>query len=199
MTSGQAVAFLQRSGELLHFVFGGDFPPDPLRVHQAAARAIVVYLVGLIIVRIGKSRLIGRITALDVILGFVLGSLLSRGITGHASLSGTSASCAALVAAHWLLTLMACHWHAFGTLVKGNAYLIVQDGQPLCKNMSRSHISDHDLEEELRLHGIDELADVRRAYKERNGEVSVLKRKPSGQILDIAVREGVQTVRLELG
>jgi uncharacterized membrane protein YcaP (DUF421 family) len=188
-------------GNWLTYIFGGDFPPDPLLLHQAAARGVLIYLIGLVIVRIGKSRLIGRITALDVILGFILGSLLSRGMTGHASISGTSAACAAIVAAHWLLTLLACHWHGFGTLLKGNAYVIVEDGKALRKNMSRSHISEHDLEEELRLGGLsgmDALDQVQCAYKERNGQLSILKKRKPPRVLEVAVQGGVQTIRLEV-
>ena len=85
---------LHQIGVALQFVFGGDYPPpgDGLKFHQAAARAVVVYLAGLAIIRLGKSRSIGRITPLDALLGFVLGSLLGRGITGHASISGTMAA-----------------------------------------------------------------------------------------------------------
>src|SRR3982751_5582614 len=111
--------------DALTFLFGGDFPPsDPpqhLAIHQAMARGVFIYLVVLAIIRLGKSRSIGRISPLDVLLDFILGSLVSRGITGHASLSGTAASSAALVAVHWLLTLLACRWHWFGNLVKGTA------------------------------------------------------------------------------
>jgi uncharacterized membrane protein YcaP (DUF421 family) len=164
-------------GVWLHNLLGGDIPEDPLQVHQVMARAVVVYVVGLAIVRIGKGRSIGRMTPLDVILGFVLGSLLSRGITGHASLSGTAASSAALMAMHWLLTWLACRWHWFGDLVKGRSHLIVKDGQPILDALGRHHISIHDLEEELRLKGIDDIRHVREAYKERNGEVSVLTRQ----------------------
>jgi uncharacterized membrane protein YcaP (DUF421 family) len=199
MNSAGAAALLQQIGEYLNIVFGGDIPADPLRLHQVAARAILVFLVGLAIVRIGKSRLISRATSLDVILGFTLGSILSRGITGNASLSATVVAAAALVAAHWLLTWLACRSHTLGKLVKGNAKLLAKDGKPLRENMNHAHISDRDLEEGLHLSGIDELADVRLAYKERNGEVSVIKRKPSCRILDIDVREGVQTVRVEMG
>jgi uncharacterized membrane protein YcaP (DUF421 family) len=167
----------QKLGEALYFVFGGDFPADPLQLHQAAARAAVVYVVGLAIVRIGKGRSIGRMTPVDVILGFVLGSLLSRGITGHASLSGTAASSAALVAMHWLFTRLSCEWHWFGNLIKGRAHLIVKDGEPLLDAMRQHHISVHDLEEELRIKGVSDLSQVREAYKERNGEVSFLTRK----------------------
>ena len=94
-------------GELL----GGDYPADPLKLHQIAARATIIFLLGLAIVRLGKSRLIARVTALDIILGFILGSLLSRGITGHASISGTLVASATIVFIHWLLTFIACRRH----------------------------------------------------------------------------------------
>jgi uncharacterized membrane protein YcaP (DUF421 family) len=185
-------------GSLFHDTFGGDFPDEPLKIHQVMARAVVVYLAGIAIIRLGKSRSIGRITPLDVILGFVLGSLLSRGITGHASLSGTAASSAALVATHWLLTRLACNWHWLGDLVKGRAHIIVEDGKPIFDSMRRHHISIHDLEEALRIKGIDDIQRVRVAYKERNGEVSFLMRKEPLRILDVAVESGVQTLRIKL-
>jgi uncharacterized membrane protein YcaP (DUF421 family) len=185
----------------LRFLFGGDFPPpDPhhLQVHQAVLRAVFIYLVVLSIVRIGKSRSIGRITALDVLLGFILGSLASRGITGHASLSGTVASSAALVATHWLLTLYACKSHWFGDVVKGRCDVIVENGQPKRDRMLHHHISEHDLAEFLRNKGIDDVRDVRLAYKERNGEMSVLPKREPPRVLEVAVQNGVQTVRIQL-
>jgi uncharacterized membrane protein YcaP (DUF421 family) len=182
----------------LEWLFGGDYPVAPLQVRHIVMRAVLVYLAGIAIVRIGKSRLIGRISALDVLIGFVLGSLMGRGITGSASLSGTGASCATIVAMHWLLTLMACRWHWFGDLVKGRSHLIVQDGQPLPGALRRHHLSPHDLEEEFRLRGVADIRQVREAFKERNGEVSVLTYRVPPQILEIAVAEGVQTVRIKL-
>jgi uncharacterized membrane protein YcaP (DUF421 family) len=164
-------------GNFVETIFGGDYPKDDIALHQIAARAIVVYLVGVAIVRIGKSRSIARTTTLDVILAFILGSLLSRGITGHASLSGTSIACAALVACHWALTAAAYRSHAFGTLLKGHERQVVKDGQMLENAMRTSHISDHDLYEQMRLAGIGDLSEVAEAYKERNGEISFIQRK----------------------
>src|SRR5262245_43342780 len=113
-----SVTIVQGLGEFLRDVFGGDYPVEPLALHQIAARAAIVYLAGLIVVRIGKSRLISRATSVDVILGFILGSLLSRGITGHASISGSLMASAVIVAVHWGLTAIACRSHRFGTLLK---------------------------------------------------------------------------------
>jgi uncharacterized membrane protein YcaP (DUF421 family) len=183
----------------LHFIFGGDYPDDPLKLHQAMARAVVVYLAGLVVIRLGKSRSIGKMTPPDVLLGFVLGSLLGRGITGHASISGTVASSATMVAAHWVLTLLACRSHWFGDLVKGRADVIVRDGQPIVSNLLHHHISIHDLQEYARSKGLEDLSQVRLAFKERNGEVSVLAKKGQPQVVEVSVEAGVQTVRIELG
>lgn len=189
---------VMQMGIWLHWIFGGDFPDYPIKVHQVMARAVVVYLAGLAIIRLGKSRSIGRMTPLDVLLGFVLGSLLSRGITGHASISGTVTSSAALVATHWVLTWLACRSHWFGDLVKGHAHVIVEDGQPIRENMLHHHISVHDLEEYARNKGIDDVSQVRLAFKERNGEVSVLAKKGEPRVVEVAVEAGVQTVRISL-
>lgn len=194
-----SVTLVQSIGNLLHEVFGGDYPVDPLAWHQIAARAAIIYLGGLIVVRIGKSRLISRTTSLDVILGFILGSLLSRGITGHASISGTILASSVIVAVHWVLTAIACRSHGFGTLFKGNSERVVEDGRILLAPMRHSHISDHDLIEQMRLRGYDDLGQVRAAYKERNGEISVLEKKPEPRVLDVAVQNGVQTVRIAFG
>ena len=184
-------------GRGLHFLFGGDFPDEPLKLHQAMARGVFIYLVVLAIIRLGKSRSIGRISPLDVLLGFILGSLVSRGITGHASLSGTAGASAALVATHWVLTRLACQWHWFGDLVKGHADKIVEDGRPLLENMLHHHISTHDLDEFIRNKGVDDVSKVRLAFKERNGEVSILPKKEP-IVLEVAVESGVQTVRIRL-
>lgn len=191
-------AFLQQAAAVLEQIFGGDMPREDLTLLQVAARAFVVYFAGLVIVRLGKGRMIGRTTSLDIVLVVVLGSLLSRGITGHASLSATGIATAVLVAAHWILASIACHWHGFGNLIKGHCRLLVEDGVMHRRAMLRSEISEHDLLEELRAHGIEDVAEVKRAYKERSGQISVIKRPRPPDIVDIEVRDGVQIVRIKL-
>jgi uncharacterized membrane protein YcaP (DUF421 family) len=184
--------------QAMEWIFGGDFPNDPLRLHQIAMRGATVYLLGLLVVRVGKSRLISRASALDVILGFMLGSLLSRGITGNASISGTFVASAVLVAMHSLFTAIGFHWHALGSMIKGHVRPVIDDGRPLEANLRRSHISEEDLLGELRLQGVESCAQVERAFKERNGEVSVIKKRGSMRVVDVAVAAGVQTVRVEV-
>ena len=55
-----------------------------MTVAQMALRAAVVYVVTVAFVRLAKKRFMGRATAFDVILGILLGSIVSRAVTGNA-------------------------------------------------------------------------------------------------------------------
>jgi uncharacterized membrane protein YcaP (DUF421 family) len=199
LASSGLAEWTQNIGLGLEWLFGGDTPEQPLHLHQVAARACTIYFVGLILVRIGKSRMIGRTTALDIILGFILGSILARGITGNASISGTTVAAAVLIASHWFFTSLACRSHRFGNLIKGLDYCpLIINGELQRHTMRRSNLSEHDVMEELRLHGVAKIDEVAAAYKERNGQVSVILRKMMPQIVDVAVHDGVQNVRIEL-
>jgi uncharacterized membrane protein YcaP (DUF421 family) len=160
----------------LELIFGGDAPAADINFVQVAMRALIIYVAGVVIVRLGKSRLISRATPLDVILAFILGSLLSRGITGHAPLSHTIVASAALVLIHYVFTALACRNRRFESMIKGHQYPLVVDGDIHRENMRHSHVSDDDLREAARMNGVADLTDVAQAYKERSGEVSIIKR-----------------------
>ena len=83
-------------------------------------------------------------------------------------------------------------------LIKGNARVLVSEGRIDWENMRRSHISEHDLREELRLNAnVDDPAEVKLAVKERSGEIGVvLKPKGKIEVCDVSVEQGVQTVRI---
>jgi uncharacterized membrane protein YcaP (DUF421 family) len=185
--------------DALVWLFGNDAPRGPLEWRQIVARAAAVYVAGLVIIRVGKSRLLSRATPLDVILAFILGSVLSRGINGSAALSGTIVAATTLVFMHWIFTALACRSHRLGNLIKGQPRLVISNGQLQWDNMRRSHITEHDLREELRLNAnIEDFNDVKAAYKERSGEVGVVRRQSEPKIVEIAVEAGVQTVRVIL-
>jgi uncharacterized membrane protein YcaP (DUF421 family) len=172
---------------------------DSLALWQMCLRAAVVYVLAILIVRIGDKRFIGKHTALDVILGIMLGSVLSRAITGNSPFIPTVAAALALVLLHSLMALLAFYWGHFGTWVKGRNRLLVKDGKILWKAMRASQISEGDLMAALRSAGsATEIAHVRSATLERNGQISVLPMEHAPRIVEIAVKEGVQTVRVRL-
>lgn len=161
----------------MEWIFGGDEVGSNLAPHQILFRAFAIYCVGVALVRVGKSRLVGRVSALDILVGFILGSLLGRGITGSASLSETAIASTALVASHWLFTRLSYHSRLFGAITKGCSVPLIERGELLVDNMRRSHISQNDLLEVARLRGLAGLGAVETAYEERNGDISVIAKR----------------------
>src|SRR6202011_5065960 len=93
--------------------------PKDLTFTQIALRGVIVFIVTLIMVRLGHKRSLARKTAFDVVLLVILASVLSRAINGSAAFFSTLGGGFVLVFLHRLLALLAYHSHAFGILIQG--------------------------------------------------------------------------------
>ncbi|HEX8257339.1 MAG TPA: YetF domain-containing protein [Allosphingosinicella sp.] len=184
--------------EIFETALGLDRQSMDLTIGQMALRAAVTYAVTLAIVRLGKKRFMGSNSAFDVIVGIILGSTVSRGLTGNAPLGPTLAAAAAIVAMHWLVSGLALHWRGFSRLAKGDARLLVRAGTPDEAALRKVHMTQGDLDEELRGHGHADASRVAEARIERSGRVSIIEAAGEDRILEVAVADGVQTIRIQL-
>jgi uncharacterized membrane protein YcaP (DUF421 family) len=166
---------------------------------QMVLRTIVIYAFSLVIVRLGSKRFLSEATAFDVIVGIMLGSIMSRAINGSAPFLPTLFGGLVLVGMHWLLGVLAYHASWFGTLVKGNPVLVIKDGNIQQQGMRRAALSNHDLSQALRLQAqATDPTNIKLAYLERNGAISVIPCEHELRIVEVSVEDGVQTVRIAL-
>jgi len=148
-----------------------------LSAMQMCVRAMVSYLATILIIRMGNRRFIGRNTVFDLVLGFILGSIVSRGITGNAPLIPVLCVSATLVALHWIFGALAFYFEPFRKIVEGSPRELVLNGEINWSNMKQSHITEEDLAAALREHSEVSLSNVTRLTLERNGKISILKRR----------------------
>ena len=168
---------METAANVAETLLGYSAKAQELTLVQGIVRALLVYIVLIVIVRLGKKRFLGQATAFDVILVIMIGSTASRAIVGDAPLFVALAAVVALVAFHWLISLVSRDWPLFSGLVKGSATPIIKDGRILHGNMSDAHMSPDDLDEDLRENGIADPADVAEARLERDGKLSVIKKR----------------------
>jgi uncharacterized membrane protein YcaP (DUF421 family) len=162
------------------------------------SKAVVIYAAGLMLVRFGARRMLGRATAFDVVLGFLLGSLLSRAINGTGYVAATVTAACVLVAIHYAVSAAARRWSWADTLFKGVHHNLILDGEPQARAMRQSEISDRDLYEALRQAGLEKPEQVAISCMERSGKISVIPARREPKVLEVQVEQGVQTVRIEL-
>jgi uncharacterized membrane protein YcaP (DUF421 family) len=168
---------MEALSHLADAIFGNPPKAQDLMLWQAATRALLIYIVLIVAVRFGKKRFLGEATAFDAILVIIIGSTASRGILGNAPLVNALAAVVVLIAFHWLISLISRDWPFFSSLVKGAATPIIRDGSILHANMRKAHMSEDDLDEDLRGKGVSDPAAVAEARLERDGRLSVVKKR----------------------
>jgi uncharacterized membrane protein YcaP (DUF421 family) len=151
--------------------------PKDLTFLQISLRGIIVFLATLAMIRMGHKRSLARKTAFDAVLIVILASVLSRAINGSSAFFATIGGSVVIVLVHRLFAFIAYHSHWFGCLLKGRPEVIVEDGNLILTTMRRNHISEHDLEEDLRLDAeMEDTSKVKVARVERSGDISFIKK-----------------------
>ena len=150
---------------------------DAITWWQMCIRGVLGFIFALIIIRAGDKRIFGKSTSLDIVLGIVLGSNISRAITANAPFFPVFITSGLLVFLHYLLAKLSCH-SKFSYIVKGREYQLVKNGQMLQDAMEKHQITENDLREALRTKGNTlQIEDVEAAFLERSGSISVITKK----------------------
>jgi uncharacterized membrane protein YcaP (DUF421 family) len=143
---------------------------------QMSIRALLIFLFGLVLIRLFGRHAFGKQTALDIILAIVIGSNLSRALTANSPFVPTLVATAAIVLLFWVLSRLCVRWPAFGRLVKGDPIWLIRDGRRDLGKMQRTGVSAGDIEEAARQSGLAGVSGVHEAVLERNGKISTLRR-----------------------
>jgi uncharacterized membrane protein YcaP (DUF421 family) len=98
---------------------GGVLGP-PGRTPEHARRAGLIFTITLAIVRMDSKRFLGKATVFDIILGIMIGSVMSRAINGSAPFFRTVLAGMVLVAMHWTLAGLAFHTSWVGRWSRGS-------------------------------------------------------------------------------
>ena len=142
---------------------------------QECARAVVVFAYGLVAVRIAGRRSFARWSALDIVVATVVGSSLSRALTGQANLGGTIAATTALMLLHAILARSVARWPWCSKLVEGGPIRLGEAGNLNATLLIRHGVSKVDLDEALHGAGVRDESEARLVVLEPSGRISVLK------------------------
>ena len=155
-------------------VIGPDESAEPW---QICVRAVIIFAFGLACLRISGRRTFAQATPLDIFIAIVVGSNLSRVMTGKASFFGGLAATLLLVVLHRLLAMGTLRWNALAWLVKAPPAVLVRDGTIDRHALRRHGLSQEDLEEGLRMEQVEDCKEVRLATLEGGGKISVVRKR----------------------
>jgi uncharacterized membrane protein YcaP (DUF421 family) len=143
---------------------------------QMCVRAIILFVFGIICIRIAGRRTFSQASPVDIIIALVVGSNISRAMTGKAPFFPGMAATLLLVVLHRLVAMAALRWPGFERLLKGPSVVLIRDGAVDHKAMRRHGISDADLAESLRMEQVERPEGAHLATMEDSGKISVVKK-----------------------
>ncbi|CAD6527883.1 DUF421 domain-containing protein [Paraburkholderia sabiae] len=162
--------------DLITTVFGEG---KDLTALQAVMRAIVVFVVTLVCIRISGRRSFGQRSPFDYVVAILLGATLSRVIVGASPVVPTLAASLVIVLIHRALAWCCVRSPWLESLVVGVEREVYRDGRFDSRQMSAALITRTDIVEAARreFHTRD-LHDVHAAILERNGQMSLIRKRP---------------------
>ena len=160
--------------EFLNALVGAD--PGEATTGQLCVRAVIVLVVGIAYLRIAGRRTLSQGSPLDIVVAVIVGSNLSRAMTGRSPFWEGLAATLLLVVLHRALAMATVRWSWLASLVKGRPTVLVRDGEIQRRAMWRHAVSEADLLQSLRQEHVEDVRSVRLATLENSGHISVVPR-----------------------
>ena len=151
-------------------------PDTPLL--EIFVRGSVIYLVLFFLLRVLLKRQSGTIGVGDLLVIVLIADAAQNGMASdYRSLPDGIALVSTLIFWNYILEWLGYHFTWFDKLIQPPPIALVKNGRMQRKNMRAELISDNDLLSQLRLHGVDNIQEVKQAFLEGDGKISVIKRR----------------------
>jgi uncharacterized membrane protein YcaP (DUF421 family) len=140
------------------------------------ARAVIVYVALMLMVRLSGKRTVGQFTPFDLLVVMLLSEGVSNSLSGEDnSVIGGLIVAFTLVLLNVIVAVASARSKKVEAVVEGNPILIARDGRIFHDELKRQHVGAGDMDKALREADCD-LDNVKCAFLETDGSISVLKR-----------------------
>lgn len=149
-----------------------EFEVAPL---ELIIRGTLMYWFIFLLLRLGGRRDIGSFGAADVLLLVLIADAAQNAMAADYNNVGEGMVLVGTLVFWSVFVDRICYFFpAIANVLEPKRVLLVKDGKLQPAGMRREYITEDELMEELREHGVDDLSKVRRAYMEGTGGVSIL-------------------------
>jgi uncharacterized membrane protein YcaP (DUF421 family) len=158
--------------EMLRTLIGPD--DGGANIWQLCVRAVILFAVGIAYIRLSGRRTFSQASPMDIIVAIIVGSNLSRAMTGKAPFWAGLGATLLLVLLHRLFARLTLRPGWLSHVLKAQAVPLIRDGKEDRAAMHRHGISEADLLEGLRMEQVETVEEVRLASLENSGKISVI-------------------------
>lgn len=149
---------------------------------ELALRGTLTYLFLFCLFRFVVHRDVGGLGISDLLVLVIISDAAQNAMAGeYKSIADGAVLIGTIIGWSFLLNYLSFRFHAVRRFVLPRPICLVRDGVKQEENLRRELISDEELAEMLREHDVEDMGEVRRAYLEPDGQITVLRKKGRGE------------------
>jgi len=139
-------------------------------------RAVLVYVVILLLLRISGKREMGQMSPLEFVAILLISNAVQNSMNGgDNSLVGGIILASTLIFVSWVISVFTYRSKKFSHLVEGTPTVLVSQGKVVERNLRKERLTESELRSLLRKQGIHHIAEIDSAILEADGHLSVFK------------------------
>jgi uncharacterized membrane protein YcaP (DUF421 family) len=149
---------------------------DPINAFpEIILRSSIVYLAILIGFRLAGKRHISQLSLVDFALVLLVSNAVQNAMVGSdSSLTGGLVAAATLLIVNLILTRLVFKNQRVSRAIQGEARILIHNGVVIQHNLDLEEISEEEIEESVREHGIENISEVKIAVIELDGSISIV-------------------------
>src|SRR4051812_7183896 len=166
--------------EILGFDIEKAFTPD-VSLFEIFVRGSIVYLVVFFLLRVVLRRKSGSVTFTDLLVLVLIADAAQNAMAAdYTSITDGIALIGTLIFWSFVLDWLGFRSQFVQRFIHPNKLPLIENGRFVQKSLRSELMTEEEVMTQLRLNGIEKLSEVRAAYMEGNGQVSVLKKESAG-------------------
>lgn len=147
---------------------------------ELVVRGTAVYLFLFLIFRFILHRDVGAVGIADLLVLVIIADASQNAMASdYESIADGVVLVSTIVFWNYLFDFLSFRFKRFRRFSEPEPLCIIKDGVKLARNMRREYLTDDELQSMLREHGVESVEEVKHAYLETDGKLSVILKKGS--------------------
>lgn len=148
---------------------------DPSRLPEVALRTATVYLGLLVGMRLAGKREVGQMKPFDLVTLLIISNAVQNAMVGQdSSLAGGLVAAAVILLINHVVGRVRMRYQFARSVFEGSPTLICHDGQFVADHLRREQLTEADVLQAMREHGVEEVSQVKSAVLEVDGSISII-------------------------
>ena len=138
-------------------------------------RSIAVYVFIVFAIRLFGKREVAQLSITDLVFILLIANAVQSAMVGqNTTLIGGLVAAASLFIINYLFGVILFKSKRMSAFFQGHPLMLIYEGKEIEHNLQKARISQDELEQVVREHGVEKISDVNLAVLEMDGNISVL-------------------------